>query len=96
MEDVIWSFYWLSAEFVFTVLASFCLGTLRFASEAAALAARNAINSTSSELCAPVIIFGYKYCSARDTKHEGQNNEKGDQEASLIGADIQNTWIELP
>lgn len=96
MEDVIWSFYWLSAEFVFTVLASFCLGTLCLLQRLLPFAARNAINLTSSELCAPVIIFGYKYCSARDTKHEGQNNEKGDQEASLIGADIQNTWIELP
>lgn len=91
MEDVILSVYWLPAQFVFTVPASFCLGTLWFASEAAALDARNAINSTSSELCPPIIIFGYKYCSAQDIKHKEQNNEKGDQEASLIGLYIRNT-----
>ena len=91
MEDVILSVYWLSALFVFTVLASFCLGTVWFASEAAARDARNAINSTSSELCAPIIIFGYKYCSAQDIKYKEENNEKGDQEASLIGIDIRNT-----
>lgn len=66
-RDAILPFYWLSAQFVFIVLTSFCLGTPWFASEAAALDVGSAINTTSSELCAPIIIFDYKYCSRSQT-----------------------------
>lgn len=89
MEDVIWSFYWLSAEFVYSP-TYFCLRDIKVASGGCHALLQNAINSTSSELCAPVNLW-LQILLCRDTKHEGQNNEKGDQEASLIGADIQNS-----